>query len=515
MFRCALLKSRHLLDYKYLFVAVLILTVAAGLRLWHLGTKSVWFDEAYSVYVATQSFGDIPRLLARFDTHPPLHYLLLHVWIAFWGSGEIAIRLLSVLAGLGTVFFTFLLGRDLGGIQVGILGSILTAVSPYHIAASQDARMYPLLGLFVILGFYGLHHAIQRDRRWGWALYAIAMLGSVYTHHFAWSALIGQACYFFLTARRAHLRPYIISTGGLVLGSLPLIPFWIFQFETVRIWPDIRPPFDLIAVTDLLGMFSFGGTIFGFGTYFQRGPLPLALRPALLAPFVLLLLAGILSFKDWRSRCLVVGYWAVPIGIIVLISLTWKNVYYERYFSFLMPAFAIALASGAWAVANYFPGKQQAVMLLAAAGVPLAFIVPSLVQHYHAPSHYDWRAAAKWVEERASPDDFVLFIPAFARVPFEYYFDGPQDRRALNPREAVRYRDKVQFQTDVNINTFVEIARRHPRMWIVATIPIGYEARMQIADRLAPYYQEIEGRRFGMVFVFLWHSKIHATGGGS
>ncbi len=64
-------------------VLVLLAGVAAALPLCvaALDARSLWFDEAFSVAIARLPVPQIWNLVARTDAHPPLYYLLLHVWL--------------------------------------------------------------------------------------------------------------------------------------------------------------------------------------------------------------------------------------------------------------------------------------------------------------------------------------------------------------------------------------------------------------------------------------------------
>jgi uncharacterized membrane protein len=82
-------------------VGCLALLTAASLAL-RTGTlgSGYWIDEAIAVGIASHDVAEIPALL-RQDGSPPLHYLLLHGWMALAGSGEAATLSLSLLlAGL-------------------------------------------------------------------------------------------------------------------------------------------------------------------------------------------------------------------------------------------------------------------------------------------------------------------------------------------------------------------------------------------------------------------------------
>src|SRR5437660_10741235 len=77
--------------------------VLAGLvlRLVGLNGRQFWFDEVISAVYARQ---DLPTLLAlnNGDNHPAGFYLALKGWLALFGTGEAAVRLLSVWPGIGS-----------------------------------------------------------------------------------------------------------------------------------------------------------------------------------------------------------------------------------------------------------------------------------------------------------------------------------------------------------------------------------------------------------------------------
>ena len=76
-----------------------ITILGAALSIYHLGAASLWSDEIFSRYYA-DLFGlhyVLTDGLSK-ETNPPTYYLLLHAWIALWGSSEAALRSLSVVA---------------------------------------------------------------------------------------------------------------------------------------------------------------------------------------------------------------------------------------------------------------------------------------------------------------------------------------------------------------------------------------------------------------------------------
>jgi len=334
-----------------------VLLAAVALRLWGLGHKSLWFDEAYSVYIARQALGEIPRLLRLYDTHPPLYYVLLHLWMGVAGQSEVAVRVPSVVASLAAIGLTYLLGRRLAGEGVGLLAAVLLAASPFQVTAAQEARMYPFLMLFGVGASYALWLALAEGRRRYWMGYVLCLVLALYTHHFAVLLLLAHGVYVLgIHRERQAMRAWLFAVAVVVILYLPLVPMLVTQVSTARAWPNFRPPFGLRAITDMFGMFSFGGGLFGMGTYFRRGSLPLEDRGAILLPFALLLFAGAAGLEGSRRRVFTLTYWLLPVATVALVSFRW-NMFYERYFSFVLPAFYVLLAAGVTHLAGFARGK--------------------------------------------------------------------------------------------------------------------------------------------------------------
>ncbi len=137
-------------------VLVLIIAAGAGLRLFRLGQKSLWVDEAISCALA--STGHDPVEL------PPLYFRLLGLTMELAGSEEEwALRLLSALCGIAAIPLVFLLGREADDRWTGAAAALILALSPYHVQISQEARNYALLSLLALLFF--LLQTVARRRR--------------------------------------------------------------------------------------------------------------------------------------------------------------------------------------------------------------------------------------------------------------------------------------------------------------------------------------------------------------
>jgi len=128
-------------------VALLLGATAMGawLRFRMLGAKTVWLDEAFGIWVANHALGDLLRFVATVDHHPPLSYVMQHVWQAALGDSAAAVRGLPALLGVATIPLLYAAGKRLAGMRAALAATWLLAMSPFHVRYGQEARMYALM----------------------------------------------------------------------------------------------------------------------------------------------------------------------------------------------------------------------------------------------------------------------------------------------------------------------------------------------------------------------------------
>jgi uncharacterized membrane protein len=157
--------------------------LGAVLRFTHLGTKPLWTDEfATVVFSLGQSFRTIPlnqiitadsllqplhlglnaqpevvvAHLMRESTHPPLYFVLAHLWMHLVAkSGELVsadlVRSLPALLGVLSIPAMFGLGWvALRSPWAGHMAAAWMAVSPYGVYLAQEARHYTLAIMWII-----------------------------------------------------------------------------------------------------------------------------------------------------------------------------------------------------------------------------------------------------------------------------------------------------------------------------------------------------------------------------
>jgi uncharacterized membrane protein len=132
---------------------VLALLLGATLRLTGIDAKSLWFDEAYTVWLSEQPLDVIWAVPTQpgDDPHPRGLKTFLHAWIDVFGRSELATRAPIALASILNLALLGLLARRLFGRTTALIAVLLLAVAPLDIWYAQEVRMYMWVTTFGLL----------------------------------------------------------------------------------------------------------------------------------------------------------------------------------------------------------------------------------------------------------------------------------------------------------------------------------------------------------------------------
>jgi hypothetical protein len=135
-------------------VAAAIAALAVALRWYGIGDKSVWLDEAYSHWFASQDWRVLWTEVPVYETHPVLYYSLLKLWMGL-GESEAAMRSLSMAMNLVTLPLVaglgWLLAPEGARGRTAALAALLFALSETQLRIAQDARPYAMMTLAMAL----------------------------------------------------------------------------------------------------------------------------------------------------------------------------------------------------------------------------------------------------------------------------------------------------------------------------------------------------------------------------
>jgi mannosyltransferase len=146
------------------WLVILVTLVGGWLRVFRLGSKGLWLDETFSIWLANHSVVDMLQWIVKIDQHPPLYYLLLHYWIALKGDTPDSVRLLSVLFGTATIPVIYLIGKRMSGTVMGLAAAVILTFSPFNIRFAQETRMYTCLTFNAAVAIYALVRLLTDSR---------------------------------------------------------------------------------------------------------------------------------------------------------------------------------------------------------------------------------------------------------------------------------------------------------------------------------------------------------------
>lgn len=175
--------------------------------------------------------------------HPPLWSFVLAVFSWFGASSWVAHQLVGCLVGTGSIVALGLLGRRVGGTQVGLVGAGLAAVSPKLIGADGSLMTETLYGLFILLALLAAMTLVQRPERRA-AVILGAMLGLA-------AMARAEALIFLvvLAAPLAYLHRRRWGSALRMLGVTALACLVVVGPWTVRNWTTFGHPV-LISLND-------------------------------------------------------------------------------------------------------------------------------------------------------------------------------------------------------------------------------------------------------------------------
>ncbi|RME43058.1 MAG: hypothetical protein D6795_20050, partial [Deltaproteobacteria bacterium] len=226
-------------------ILLLIVAIAAVIRLWGLGEKSIWHDEAFTLLVAQHSLGEIPGMILRSENHPPGGYFLFHLWMRM-GHSPFWLRLPSALFGILSVLLLYTLGRPWFRERTSLVAALLLALNGYHVFYSQEVRNYTLGIFFVIPILFLGFRLVEREATAGETApgrfflrdYGVLFLWcalALYVEYMTVFPMILLGIWFLLRVRRpgASWVRFLLFGGVVALAFLPWV--WFMSGKLTRV----------------------------------------------------------------------------------------------------------------------------------------------------------------------------------------------------------------------------------------------------------------------------------------
>ena len=391
------------------------LVVAAGtvlgavLRFATLTSQSYWFDEAQAAHELHLSFGGMLSAWSSGEPNPPLYFLVAWPWARLFGTGEAGLRSLSALLGTALIPLVYLCGRELISRRAGAFAAILTAVNPFMIWYSQEAREYMLLTVLSAASLLFFARAwrdpSRRNLIW-WAVFAALALLTQYFAGFLVAAEAGLLIF------KTRSRLSIAAAGVLAVVVAALIPHIVSHVSHPTGWIDSYP----LAVRIQQVPVEFGLSTLYLGPAITYGLYGAA---ALVAALIALLVVGERDADRLRGAGIAALLAASVLVVPLVLALIGADYYEARA---LIPAWAplAVLVGGACAA----EGARIAGAVLAAV-LCAAFIYAGAVIHRNAQyQRPNWKGVAAALGRADSQRAIVAYDGTFATAPLAIYLPG-------------------------------------------------------------------------------------------
>lgn len=250
-----LLKNNHFTWLRILLIILLVLGVF--FRLVNLDRKVYWYDEGFTSLrvggytipeVVQQSFngqvisvadlgrylspnsgrgfyGTLKSLAVEDPQHPPIYYLMTHLWMQWFGNSVAAIRSLPALISLLVFPCTYWLCIELFKSSLtGWIAMAIIAVSPFHVLFAQEAREYSLWTVTILLTSTTLLRAMRLKTVYSWGIYALTLAISLYTFLFSIFIAIGHGIY--VISCENHSKTVIAYLKATFISFVAFVP-WV------------------------------------------------------------------------------------------------------------------------------------------------------------------------------------------------------------------------------------------------------------------------------------------------
>lgn len=361
---------------------IIILILAGVLRLISLN-QSFWLDEAVQAVISSKS---LMKINFGADFQPPLFYALSHFWLSIGIKSEWFLRLPSVFFGVLTVYLSFYFFKKILNREVGLLSALFLATAPLSIYYSQEFRMYSLLTLLVLLSWIFLW-----QKRW--IFYGLTILLSVFTHYFAFFAILSQFIYIYLYERKNASR-YILHLSLFLSPFLLWLPTVGNQLQTAQKLTSLWPKWKEILGT---AFFKFPPLVLAKFTVGVTSPEKLIYIPTVLILGTIFIFA-LIKVKEK----LLLAYFFIPLILSWILGL-WISGNSPHRLLFVLPAFYGIIAAGLYKI------KNQNLKIILISVILISNISFSAFYLLNPQNHREnWREAVEFTDQKIGERGIVL-----------------------------------------------------------------------------------------------------------
>ncbi len=359
----------------YLF---LILVIAGFLRFYKLNFQSLWLDELYTLLESDPdiSWSETYNFVNTNENKSPLYFFVVKLFFLLFGHTDFIARSVSALAGIISVLCIYTLGKEIQDKRTGLFLALLTAINPFHLYYSQEARGYIFVFLFTVLSTLYLFRLLKQPGYKNAILFGLFSILICYFHPFGLIVIVAQtSVYLFYllndkTPFKARLPFFLAYVSVMFVAFLPLIKALLSTSEVGSSWiEETKPDFFIIYFLDF-----FGNTLFlkpllilcylFYFLYFFRSQSQsekdenLKFQRVSLYNSVFLILCCILIpylYSIYKTPALVIRYMIIALPTLLLIlAQSLSLIQHKKTGLFFLSVFVFVSLSDTLFIKNYF-----------------------------------------------------------------------------------------------------------------------------------------------------------------
>lgn len=393
----------------------LVLLIGFILRLISLN-QSLWLDEAINVLGAkNNSFLGMVTNYARFDFHPPGYFAILWLWSKTFGFSEVSVRMPSVIFGVATIFFVYLIGWKLHSRVLGLIAALLVSVNPLNIYYSQEARMYIFAATAVSLNFL-LFVKLLKNEGPNKIFLFLSNLLVLLSDYLTYLIFPAQFTVLLSLKKLQVFKTWFISLIFAILAFSWWVPIFLAQVniglitsQNIPGWKMVVGDFGIKSLFLTYVKFIIGRISYPDNMIYVLFFLPVGLL------FLFLIWQAIVS-SNKLHRTILLSWIGLPIISAWLISILVPIYSYFRMI-FTLPPFVLLISVGILK----FQSRVKYLLLIFVVAAELVF---SFFYLFNPTFHReDWRSLVNFLKAN-QVNSKILFESNGSFAPFDYYADG-------------------------------------------------------------------------------------------
>ena len=447
-----------------LLILIALCATSVAACFFDLGSRSLWNDEFRSALIAVHHGTGLWSAVTADGGSMAVYYLLLHVFVALFGSGQFALRVPSALAGVALTPVMFFLGRRMFGTRTAVIGTAIVVASPALVVWAQQVRGYCLGTLLVAWSALALLRAIERPTRRRWFVYGLLCVLSIYTVVYAGLFLVAQCLpLVFGRKARARMRP-VLAVGCVVAVAYMALIALLVRSGSGSVLLVNAPPSTTGGIR-IIEELASGVAPELFGTTLVDGVVT-----------VIGVLCWIMASAELVSRirrgpgefetlCLgiVLSWLLLPLLIDPVFSIAYRSIFEPSFLVQSVPAGAMVVA---FVFVKVLPGHLSHAFAIGLVALLVAALVPT-----YGVSYEQWSQASRYIATASRSGDCLTVNKLELDSSLGYYFSlegvGSAAPTLVLPRFTWSDALDPRFGGAVSSGSFTRVASRSTRLWIV------------------------------------------------